>query len=302
MPRRRTHTSSIDDRVLDILETIKANGMNLISFVEAYFQSSNRRIRVRVGMFFQMGGMRRVFHAIKHGASRRSTAADTAEAQAAEIFNDDMVRLVLRILRREMKSLSQDTRSRIDPLSITPVACADFNFQDIQQLYHDKAPTLWKVVRILSGVSGLQPQEDTREDNDLDDGCLGDENDEIPEDMEAEDMSDVSPEPIVPDGIHNGDEDHWVDIDIGELDIDIPSTGSQPDLDRSNWVTEDDLQALMTERREGRKHRARKDRNLMATTALSIMMYGRSRWNNSIQVSVRRTASNTYGLHIWDHI
>jgi hypothetical protein len=301
MPRRRTQTSSADDRVLEILNTITAKGMNLASFLEAYFDSSNHRIKSRVGMFFQMGGMRRVFHAMmqssKFGANRRSTA--TATAEIATSINEDMVRLVLRILRHEMKSLSQDERSRIDPTSITPLACADFNFKDIQQLYEEKAPTLWKVVRILSGVSGLQPPEDAHEDNDLDDGDLGDREDEDLEDRENEDLEDRendidngSPEPVVPGYVPNGDEDEWVDI--GELDIDLPGAQTPPNMNRSNWVTEDDLQTTMRERegrmQKGRKHRVRKDRNLMATTALSIMLYGRSRWNNNIQVSSKRPA------------
>jgi hypothetical protein len=279
MPRIQIST---DRRVLDILDTINAKGMNLGSFLEAYFHSNNHRIKSRVGWFFKQGWMRRVFRAMvkssKFAANKRATA--TATAEISDTITEDMVRLVLRILRDEMKAVGKDKRSRVDPAMLTPIACADFDLKEVQRLYEDKAPTLWKLVRILTGVAGLQPEEDVQEDDDLDDAGPGDEEDE-----EHGNGPEAGIPGELPDEVPEND---WEDIDIGELDIYVPEPGTGQN--RSNWVTEEDLEELIQARdasatRKGRKHRVLKDRTLMATTALAIMLYGRSRWNNTIQVS-----------------
>jgi hypothetical protein len=282
MPRVQAST---DSRILDILDTMKEKGMSVASFFEAFFDSHNHRIQSRRGWFFKQEGMRRVFRAMtqasKFASNKRQTATATAEIN--QTIKEDMVRLVMGILRHEMKALGKDKRSRLNPTTITPIACADFTVKDVQRVYEEKAPTLWRIVRILSGVPGIQSEEDAREDDDIDDGRLGDqplENDvdEPYNDVDDDDL--VNPDMEMPD-----DEDDWLDIDI-EDDI-------NGGMDRSNWVTERDLEAAFAHpdgarRRKRRKHRVQKDRQLMATMALAIMAYGRSRWNNTLQVCSRR--------------
>jgi len=83
------------------------------------------------------------------------------------MIRGDMIRLVLRILREEMGAVAKDPRARIDPGKISPSACADFTFAELQQLYQEKCPTLWRVLRILGGMTELLEEEDAVDDFDV---------------------------------------------------------------------------------------------------------------------------------------
>jgi hypothetical protein len=141
MPRK---CRTVDDRVLQILSTMRTQGMSLVSFLEAYFGSKNHRIKSRVGWFYKHGGFTRVFHdmvqSTKYAGNKGATSASTAEA--SKTLQGDMLQLVLRVLREEMKAVAKDPRARVDPNKISPIACVDFSFTEMQKLYEEKSPIL----------------------------------------------------------------------------------------------------------------------------------------------------------------
>ena len=136
--------------------------------MEAYFASTNHRIKSRVGWFFKHQGLIRVFQAMvrssKYAANRRATA--TATAEIADTIKHDILRLVLRIFQHEMQAVAKDPRSRVDPDKITPIDCAEFSFTEIQTVFEEKSPTLWKAIRILAGTRQLLDSEDGWDDID----------------------------------------------------------------------------------------------------------------------------------------
>jgi len=51
-----------------------------------------------------------------------------------------------------MRAVAKDPRARVDPGKISLSACVDFTFVEMQQLYQEKCPTLWRVLRVLGGM------------------------------------------------------------------------------------------------------------------------------------------------------
>ena len=73
-------------------------------------------------------------------------------------------------------------------------------------------------------------------------------------------------------------EKEWVE----EEDIDINIDGL--DVDRSFWITEADIQdAAVDSHHHIRRRRLGRDRSLMVASALSVLLYSHSRWNNTMQ-------------------
>lgn len=256
-----------------------ANGLSVATFMEAYFASSNHRIKSRVGWFFKHMGFTRIFQAMarssKFTANRRATSSATTEI--ADIIKDDILRLVLQVLRQELRAVAKDPRSRVDPEKITPIDCADFSFKDIQKLYEEKSPILWKVICILGGMTELLDPEDTINEDDVD---------------PQSEVEDIDSEPDLPpnaDGrndLFDPPEEEQEDedsIDMDELEKDNPF-GS--DIDRSLWVTESELEEAVVKpyrQRSFRRRHISRDRPLMATCIMSVLLYSRSRWNNTMQ-------------------
>jgi len=284
MPRRPRERDTPDTRVLHILSAMKSRGMSVTSFMEAYFASADHRIKSRVGWFFKHQGLIRVFQAMirssKYAANRRATA--TATAEIADTIKHDILRLVLRIFQHEMQAVAKDPRSRVNPDKITPIGCAEFSFTEIQTVFEEKSPTLWKAIRILAGTTQLLDSEDGWDD--IDKGTETE--------TETDDEHDSAPSGAY--GLDRNNTQNLLDEesddtaylrDFGDFGPDKdPIAAEDVDVDRRNWVFESDLQeAFLGDHHPFRQRRLGRDRALMAACSMSILLYSRSRWNNYMQ-------------------
>jgi len=180
-----------------------------------------------------------------------------------------------------MQAVAKDPRSRVDPDKITPIDCAEFSFTEIQTVFEEKSPTLWKAICIHAGTMQLLDSEDGWDDIDKETATETDgEHNSIPSGTNGLDRNNTE---NLPDE-ESDDTDYLLDFGDFGPDEDPIAVEDSVDVDRRNWVFESDLQeAFLEDHNPFHQRRVGRDRALMTACSMSIFLYSRSRWNNYMQ-------------------
>lgn len=146
----------------------------------------------------------------------------------------------------------------IDPKAVTPVECAELEFKTLLNIYEDTAPTMCKILNALYGTEDMILEEDRD---------MAVEGDNIDEDNES--RGDVERD----DNLY-----HSLLEDI-EFNLSWDTRGK--------WITENDIQAAgISAPRKPSWPRLKRNKISITTVVISIVMFGKLRWTNAMQVSV----------------
>jgi hypothetical protein len=111
----------------------------------------------------------RVIQHSRFAAERWSTQRDTDTLSETQI-GQDIIDLLLRIIRREFQSLHKDRESRpmqMRACDMTAEVASQFSVKERESFYLDNAPILTSLIRELCGVNSIEA-EPANDDNNTD--------------------------------------------------------------------------------------------------------------------------------------
>jgi len=144
----------MDNKIQDVLESLRRNRLSVCSFLEAFFSSGSNSAKISCGMFYKDGGMARVLkemienseYALKH---RQTTARNR---QLYEDFGSYFNNIIIRMLRLEVVAVGKDPMMHLKPEDVSPKMCEEFSFEQYEKLYLAKAPIFFGLLRLLCCV------------------------------------------------------------------------------------------------------------------------------------------------------
>jgi len=123
-------------------------------FLEAYFACDTHFAKISQAIVFKDHGMARVFRALldnsDYALSKRQTTA--RNKQLYNKFGPYFSTIITRMLRLEVISVGKDPLMHMRPQDVSPQLCEEFNLQQYEKLYLEKAPVFFGLLRILCCV------------------------------------------------------------------------------------------------------------------------------------------------------
>ena len=195
----------MDEKLIDILECLRRHRLTVCTFLEAYFTCDAHFAKVSRGIFFKDHGMARVFQAMldnsDYALSKRQTTS--RNNQLYKDFGSYFSMIIIRMLRLEVVAVGQDPLMHIRPHDVSPQLCEEFNLQQYEKIYLEKAPIFFGLLRILCCVDAsmrplrmqpigepLAPEELAEElEEAMDDGEGGNQLDVVASDSEDDEVA-----------------------------------------------------------------------------------------------------------------
>jgi len=245
------HRFTMDNKIKDVLESLRRNRLSVCSFLEAFFSSGSNSAKISHGMFYKDGGMARVLKAMlensEYALKHRQTTV--RNRQLYEDFGPYFNNIIIRMLRLEVVTVGKDPMMHLKPEDVSPKMCEEFSFKQYEKLYLAKAPIFFGLLRLLCCV------------------------DDAMKPLRGEDIG----EPLDPEEL-NEEMEEFVNDDSPEND--------EPDAEigRQDTVSSESDDEVVPEVPEESQRRCRKPRPkpLMSIIAMSIVMASRSQRNNGI--------------------
>jgi hypothetical protein len=240
----------MDEKLIDVLECLRRHRLTVCTFLEAYFASDARFAQISQGIFFKDHGMARIFKAMldnsDYALSKRQTAA--RNKRLYEDFGPYFSTVITRMLRLEIIAVGKDPQMHMRPQDVSPQLCEEFNLQQYEKLYLEKAPIFFGLLRILCCVdAGMQPLR----------------------------MQPIG-EPLAPEELEEEIEEVLPDHGEGGNRLDMVASDSEDDPVTENDLDEHAEQVQVAQNRKPRPKR------MMSIMAMSIIMASRSQRNNGI--------------------
>jgi len=150
----------MDAKLIDILECLRRHCLTVCTFLEAYFASDAHFAKISQGVFFKDHGMARIFKAMLDNSDYALSKQQTAvrNKQLYEDFGPYFSTVITQMLRLEVIAVGKDSQMHMRPQDVSPQLCEEFDLQQYEKLYLEKAPIFFGLLQILCCVdAGMQP-------------------------------------------------------------------------------------------------------------------------------------------------
>ncbi|KAA8893174.1 hypothetical protein FN846DRAFT_914354 [Sphaerosporella brunnea] len=217
-----------------------------MKFLEAYLPSKRQDLRTRVGRFLGSGGLGKSVTLLVNAANVEHARKST---RIKDMIGNELLELFATMLTREVKDASNNAGARLAPQSMTPEVASQFAFEKFIHHFEETAPLLVRLIERLCGATATNAQ-----------------NDDV--NVESE--------------IDEGGELFFTDEEEEEgIDEELSHDMNSEEADRN---TEDEgIQNLSSVDKKKIRQRRTRNKRIIVTAILSMILFAHSQWNNALQ-------------------
>ena len=153
-PSSSLHLFTMDNKIKDVLESLRLNRLSVCSFLEAFLISGSNSAKISCGMYYKDGGMARVLKAMLENSEYTLKHRQTTvrNCQLYEDFGPYFNNIIIHMLHLEVVTVAKDPIMHLKPEDVSPKMCKEFSFEQYEKLYLAKAPIYFGLLRLLCCV------------------------------------------------------------------------------------------------------------------------------------------------------